>query len=51
MSDPELLLAAIAVAAVACAIGVWKIRSVLEQGFNEHIKVMQAIYENTKREG
>ena len=43
------LLAIIAIAVAVGARAVWGIYAVLEKGLNEHIKAMQAIYENTQR--
>ncbi len=39
----------VALASIAGALGIWGICAVLQKGFNEHIKAMQAIYESTRR--
>jgi len=51
MTASLLIIAAwvIAAAATAGAFGAWGICTVVQKGFNQHIKAMQAIYENTKR--
>jgi hypothetical protein len=42
-----ILLTVIAVGIAACAGGLWGIYGILQRGFSEHIKAMQAIYERT----
>jgi hypothetical protein len=45
----ELFLLVIMLAAFSSTVGVWYVATTLKAGFNEHIKALQAIYEETAK--
>lgn len=49
MIDESLLLFWIAISVTFGAIGVWRISAVIKEGWNEHIKALQALYDEMKK--
>lgn len=50
MLDTEQSLLWIAVALTVCAVALWRIGTALQAGWNEHIKALQAFYDNSRKE-
>jgi hypothetical protein len=50
MIAPELSLVWIAIALTAGAVGVWRLQVTIANGWSEHIKAMQAFYDEKPQE-